>query len=404
MTDTLGQSQVLPYLIGIQQQTHYQHRITLISCEKTERFASHEAHIRQLTEQHHIHWQPLSFSTRPPVLAKYYDRYRMYRLARQLHRSTPFEWAHCRSYVAAMVGKKLKATCGIKMLFDMRGFWVDERVEGGLWKLDKPFYRIAYKHYKQVEGQLIAAADHIVVLTEKARSEIQTWAAWQHTPAPISVIPCAADFEHFTIASAQQRVEARQQLGIEPHALVLTYLGSIGTWYLTDSLLDFFVQVQQQFQHAVLLIISPNKPHEIQPYLQAHQLHEQQVRTVSASRQQVPQYMAATDLSVFFIKNSYSKKATSPVKLGESLAMGIPVITNAGIGDVDAIVQQNDAGYLISNCTAHEYGKAIQQIPQLLQKDSSEIRQKAQPYYALTAGVVAYLSIYGHKSNNTVAK
>ena len=41
---------------------------------------------------------------------------------------------HARSYVAYIIALAIKRITGIKFLFDMRGFWADERVEGGLWK------------------------------------------------------------------------------------------------------------------------------------------------------------------------------------------------------------------------------------------------------------------------------
>ena len=123
MTDPLGQSQVLPYIIGIQQQLAC--TFTLLSCEKPDRFAQQGNTIQQLMDTNGIDWQPLLFHTKPPFVAKLYDQYQLKRRALQLHRQKQFAWVHCRSYVAAMVGEEMKQKTGIKMLFDMRGFWVD---------------------------------------------------------------------------------------------------------------------------------------------------------------------------------------------------------------------------------------------------------------------------------------
>lgn len=47
--------------------------------------------------------------------------------------------------------------------------------------------------------------------------------------------------------------------------------------------------------------------------------------------------------------------ASSPTKHGEIMAMGIPVITNAGVGDVKEIVLQNEAGYVLESLNGDEY-------------------------------------------------
>ena len=392
MTDPLGQSQVLPYIIGIQQQLAC--TFTLLSCEKPSRFAQQAANIQQLMDKHGIDWQPLLFHTKPPFVAKLYDQYQLQNRAIQLHRKKQFAWVHCRSYVAAMVGEELKQKTGIKMLFDMRGFWVDERVEGGMWNLKNPLYQLAYRYYKHRETQLIQSADAIVVLTQRAKNEIETWASWQAKKAPITVIPCSADFDHFTIATSAQKQATRQELKIPPNSLVISYLGSIGTWYMLDEMLDFFSQLRRTYSDAILLLVSPDSASNLMHKAHQHKIDTTALRIVSATRQQVPYYMAASDINLFFIRNSYAKQASSPVKLGEVLAMGIPIITNSGIGDVDTIVQQIDAGVILPICSTQQYQIAAQSINNLLQKDSHQIRQKAANYYLLNKGVAKYVAIY----------
>lgn len=395
MTDPLGQSQVLPYIIGIQQQLAC--TFTLLSCEKPDRFAQQGNTIQQLMDTNGIDWQPLLFHTKPPFVAKLYDQYQLKRCALQLHRQKQFAWVHCRSYVAAMVGEELKQKTGVKMLFDMRGFWVDERVEGGMWNLKNPLYKLAYQYYKHREAKLINIADAIVVLTQRAKTEIETWASWQAQKAPITVIPCSADFDHFTIPSSTQKQTACQALQIPPNSLVISYLGSMGTWYMLAEMLDFFFQIKQNFSNAILLFVTPDSPSLLLPQIAAHNINPNAVRIVSATRQQVPYYMAASDINLFFIRNSYAKQASSPVKLGEVLAMGIPIITNSSVGDVDTIVQNTNAGMVLKACNTINYQQATQKLPQLLHKNKNEIRQKAAEYYLLSKAVTKYSAIYAEK-------
>jgi hypothetical protein len=59
MTDPLGQSQVLPYLIGL---TRYGYEFTILSFEKKDRWAANHSVIEKITNDNGIKWEPLSFT------------------------------------------------------------------------------------------------------------------------------------------------------------------------------------------------------------------------------------------------------------------------------------------------------------------------------------------------------
>ncbi|TGD82981.1 glycosyltransferase [Hymenobacter wooponensis] len=390
MTDPLGQSQVLPYLVGLSQAGY---QVTLLSTEKKERFAQHEKTIREITERAGIRWEYIFFTRKPPVLAKFYDRYQLRQKALALHKEVQFDMSHCRSYVSAEVGLLLKQKFGVKFLFDMRGFWVDERVEGGMWNLQSPIYRRAYRTYKRKEAEFIAAADGIISLTENGKGEMQTWASYPGTP--ITVIPCSADFSVFPLLTVQDRQIARQKLGYGAEELVISYLGSIGAWYLLDEMLAQFAVIKQQYSGAKMLFIT-QEPKEmvLAAARKVTGLAETDFIVRPATRKEVPELVAASDLNLFFIKQSYSKKASSPTKLGEILAMGLPVICNDGVGDVADIIRQTDGGTVVSELNAAGYEAAARSIPELLKKDGARLRQKAQEYYDLETAIGRYRGEY----------
>ena len=114
LTDPLGQSQILPYLKGL---SKYGYRFTVLSFEKKERFQKNAGMIKLLTAESNISWVPLPFTTRPPLLSKFYDAVRMKSKAVVLHKSVQFDMVHCRSYIAADVGLYLKQKFGVKFFF-----------------------------------------------------------------------------------------------------------------------------------------------------------------------------------------------------------------------------------------------------------------------------------------------
>jgi glycosyltransferase involved in cell wall biosynthesis len=85
--------------------------------------------------------------------------------------------------------------------------------------------------------------------------------------------------------------------------------------------------------------------------------------------------------------------ASSPVKQGELMAMGVPVICNAGVGDSDRIVQQYHSGVLVGHYSDQQYAAAIDQLKSL-SFDAAEIRTGSIDYFDLGKGIEAYADIY----------
>src|SRR6185295_15294354 len=148
MTDPLGQSQVIPYLEGL---TRIGYQITLMSFEKKEKLTKLGTHIKSILDKSGIKWEPLIFTKRPPIISKMYDVWKLKNKVKELYRRDRFDMVHCRSYVSADAALHLKRKFNVPFLFDMRGFWVDERVDNGQWNLSKPLYKYIYRSYKKKE-------------------------------------------------------------------------------------------------------------------------------------------------------------------------------------------------------------------------------------------------------------
>ena len=83
LTDQLGRSQILPYLEGLAAKGHV---ITIISCEKPDRFRADGESVRAMCKQAGIEWQPLTYHKRPPILSSVIDVLQMKRRAIELQR------------------------------------------------------------------------------------------------------------------------------------------------------------------------------------------------------------------------------------------------------------------------------------------------------------------------------
>ncbi len=393
LTDSLGRSQVLPYIIGL---SKLGHRFTVVSFEKGGNFERDEKNIRQITDQAQIRWIPLSYTSSPPVLSTIYDVLRLRRLVFSLLSEKPFDIVHCRSYITSLVGLELKKKLGIKFVFDMRAFYADERVDGGLWNLKNPLFRAVYRYFKKKELQFLSHSDFTVSLTEKGKEIIHSWKTVEHQPIEIKVIPCCADLGHFhpSKVNGQLRSELAAKFNISTSDMVVAYLGSIGTWYLLDEMLDFFKVVVSKYPKAKFLFISTDDPRVIVQKAAEKGISRERIIVQPAKREEVPTFLSLASFALFFIQPVFSKSGSSPTKHGEMLGMGLPVITNSGVGDVDRIIEDTQSGILVETFSQASYEKAADRITELLNIPVSQLQDAAHRYYSLELGVKRYAQIY----------
>src|SRR5687768_13024004 len=88
LTDPLGQSQILPYLIALSKKGYI---LTIISAEKRENFELRKELISKIVEENLISWYPLFYTKKPPVLSTLWDIKRMQRLALKLYKRHHFK-------------------------------------------------------------------------------------------------------------------------------------------------------------------------------------------------------------------------------------------------------------------------------------------------------------------------
>jgi glycosyltransferase involved in cell wall biosynthesis len=398
MTDPLGQSQVIPYLEGLTRQGFEFH---LLSCEKPEVYSSNFEQISEKLQQAKIHWHPIRYTSRPPVISTIIDILRLHKEAGMLSRKHHFQAIHCRSYIASFVGLRLKKKKKIPFIFDMRGFWADERIDGNIWNIKNPMYFFIYKYFKRKEKKFLSQADHIVSLTEKGKYEILQNFGLTNDPE-ISVIPCCVDIELFSSEkiSIDEKNDWKKRLNIKKDEFIISYSGSIGTWYMLDEMMDFFIVLCKSYSNAKFLFITPENPEKILSVSKGKHIDDGKIIIYKANRSEMPALLSLSDISLFFIKPAYSKKASSPTKMGELMSMGIPFITNSGVGDIDQLVNEYKIGITITDQTESGYQEAIKAISALIANDNKISKSVAKTKYSLEYGIELYLRIYNQLIQN----
>ena len=394
MTDPLGQSQVIPYLVALSEKGF---AFTILSFEKKERYAQRKDQIKAILDAAGIRWEPLTYTKSPPVLSTLYDYSRMKRKASRLHESMNYSLVHCRSYIPALAGLVLKRKYKLPFIFDMRGFWADERVDGKLWDLRNPLFKTIYQFFKMKEIAFINQSAAIISLTKAAKDEILKWKNLQIEPDKITVIPCCVNTELFDPdkITTDQLQSMRQKLNLNTENFVLGYLGSIGTWYMLDDMLKFFKSLKKEIEGAKFLFITEDDPESITEKSRQFGINIEDIIITKAERKEVPLMISLFNYGLFFIKPAYSKIASSPTKQGEIMAMGVPAICNVGVGDSDHIVKTYNSGFVVP---VNNYDNVIKKISTTV-FDKQQIRKGAIDYFSLDKGATEYFNVYNSVLN-----
>jgi glycosyltransferase involved in cell wall biosynthesis len=380
LTDPLGQSQILPYVIGLSKRGY---EFSIISFEKKEAFAVRKKSIDEICEMSKIEWIPLRYHKTPPVLSTLFDVWVMWKEVKRRNERAKFQIIHCRSYITSLVGLRAKRTWRVKFIFDMRGFWADERVEGGLWNLNNPVFNQVFRFFKRKEKVFLQEADHVISLTDNAKLEIESW---KINNAPIAVIPTCVDMNLFDRKKVgeNEKILLRKQLGILETDFVLLYLGSWGTWYLTGEMMDFFSRLKKAKTNAKFLIVTGDHI-DLSNYS-----NKKDVVITYAERSKVPLHISVANAALCFIKPSFSKKASSATKMAEILAMKVPVISNAGWGDVSGYLHNKQNGIVLESFSEAQTSEAIRWILEIGTVESEELLKA----HKLDKGIEEYGRIY----------
>lgn len=381
LMEPLGQSQVWQYLSGLSNN----HQIILLSYEKAHDWVneSEKAKIKTVVNVKGVSWVPLRYHSKPSAIATAFDILLGIVVGCYLVLRYRIKIVHARSYVSSVIALSLKKLLGIKYIFDIRGFWADERVDGGIWLKNSKLYRAA----KWFEKRFLLNADVVVSLTHTAVNDMQSFLYMRGVEKKFAVIPTCVNLQLFHPPAVLRQHDAE---------FVLGYVGSAGTWYLFDEALRTFNALLKIKTGARMLIINRNEHAYIRERMAALGIDASKVELKSASHERVAQEIHRMDAGVFYIRPTFSKRASAPTKFGEFLGCGVPCISNYGVGDTESILGGEDVGVVLRAFDDEAHAQGVQALLKLVSDADTKSRciNVANKYFSLEQGVKAYDQIY----------
>lgn len=269
-----------------------------------------------------------------------------------------------------------------KLIFDADGLPIEERIDFAGLKKES----FQYKLMKSAETKMLKCADAVITRSQKA-IDIHIAHIGESYRSKFSVVFNGRDKNVFAYQPTI-REKVRKELGLKDEFLFV-YAGSLGPQYCLNEMLEIF-QAYAEKRATKFLILTGNTefaeqniPTELKPH----------VILKSVPSEKVSFYLNGGDVAFGLRKPTFSMQGVAPIKLGEYLLCGLPVIASKGIGDTEKILENFEECYL--------YDHSIGLLPQIAHlknfvekvifANRNNIAEKAQDYFSLEAAAESYI-------------
>jgi glycosyltransferase involved in cell wall biosynthesis len=262
----------------------------------------------------------------------------------------------------------------------------DYMVEAGVWKESSWETRFVRWHDRKIalHASAILTATHLYI--EKLKNiGVDSRVLYR--------VPSCVDLDHFKF-DQQARSSIRQKYGIGEKQTVLVYLGKFGGMYMEDEAFDFFALCQHHLNTWVM-IITPENPEKILSLCRKYSVDEEKVIVTSLTREEIPSYLSASDAGFVAVRQWPSKVYCSPIKTGEYLACGLPVIVPSGISDDGPSLEQLGIGLIIKSLKKNDFLEVISAWENRIKTGDMELlRNNAREYAKNDRSIHRYQRLY----------
>jgi glycosyltransferase involved in cell wall biosynthesis len=388
LREPLVQTQVLPYLRELAAAGVEVYLLTFEPQMQREWDANTRNDEKARLVAQGIKWSALAYHKRPSAPATLYDIAAGASMAVRLVRRHRIDVLHARAHIPMAMALIAARITGCFLVFDIRGMMAEEYADAGVWAEKS----ITFRAIKMIERAGIRRADQLVVLTHSMRKWLRE--SGLTTGEKIEVIPCCVDFARYD----QLDNETNQ----EPGNFEVIYAGSVTGLYLLEEMAAFFVALRQHEPRAFLRILTMSPLDEATRRLVRAGVARENFWVGRVDAREVPHYLRRARVGLSFRKSTFSQLAASPTKIPEYLAAGLPVVSNAGIGDVDNLLESEGVGAVVRDFTPAEFERAARIALQLAadSKVRAHCVEVAHRYFDIkTIGANGYLNVYRRIAN-----
>jgi len=280
---------------------------------------------------------------------------------------------HCRNEVMTVIALQLKRRFrDVLVICDYRG--IGHAEYGYTAQTDTEEVREEIARLFELECTAAREADIVICVSNAMKEYVQ-----HNYGVPGSrqiVIPCCPDVEAFGRVK-EARASMRAQLGVE-NRFVVTYCGGLSPWQLPTLCLDVFREIKKYVPEAHFLALT-TEDRAMRNLAASLGLSTKRTTVLRVRHSEVPRYLAAADVGLLLREASLVNRVSSPVKFGEYLAAGVPVIISDGVGDYSALAISERVGMVLDAGRQQSLGEISVQLSGFVrecQKQGDDLRNR----------------------------
>jgi hypothetical protein len=378
-------------------QVNYNINIHIMQFTWQDRSYEKKGNIQQICKNNNIKYTALNINRTIPIIGQFITVYRGALLLKKYIVKNNIDVIMPRSIMPAIITLKASPRLkNIKILFDADGLALDERIDFAGWSHSN----IMYRYLRDAEALAVVKADTVIVRSSKAIDILVARAGARIDKRKIFVVSNGRDQNLFKPLSYKQWLDKRQDLGISEDCPLIVYAGSAGDQYCFNEMLLFFSEVKKIRDDARMLILTMNIEYakQILNNIKAEIAKDVILDTIPYN--EIPYYLGIADLGLAFRTPTFSMQAVSPIKLGEYLLCGVPVVSTKGIGDTELYITEKKCGYLVEDLNEESLKKMAswfiyEYLPnkEIYKENSREIGEK---YFSLDSSIKSYIDAINH--------
>ena len=365
--DAISKSQITPLIIKYSSKN----KVYLVSVEKN--FS--EAIKYKKTLKGNVEFKFLKYKKN--ILFKFLNIFTYQFLILKFIIINKIDIVHVRSYLPISLLILTKLFKNIKIIFDIRGFWFDEKYEAGL------ISKGTYYFLKRFEKFFFKTADIIITLSEVSKEIIIK--KFNIKSQKIYVIPTFTNFNNFRSTNKKTNKKI----------ITFGYIGNLKMnydFYKVIKFLNIYNKINKNWN---FFIATEYSKKELELMGNKLLFNKKKIILKNIKYEKMNSFYSNIDACIYFLNDKFSKKASCPTKLGELIATNTPIITNPNIGDINKIHKILNLKNFLINEINYPVVKKISRDLNLIKnkKIKYETRLKLRYFFDENKNIEKYLNI-----------
>ncbi len=296
---------------------------------------------------------------------------------------------HARGFPVGAVALALHGATGAPILYDIRGFWIDNRIEVNGVLANPLVLRLA----RFLEAKLYRRSAAVVSLTELGLDIIRSGHFGRHRSDQLGVcIPTCVDYDEFRLREPGRFDRAPTEVVERLRGrLVVGFVGSINADYCVSHTLRLFRQVRERRRDALLLCLTEQGT-ELREIARREGVHEDALVFHRAHHEDMPSWLERIDWGLLLLVERFAKFASVPTKLGEFFASGVRPLFYGCNPEVRSWVSRAGSGHVLPDLS----DPSLRQAAEIVASSVHELdrlkaaRQRTRDHFDLATGVDRY--------------